>query len=252
MVAAIVLAGSLNDKSLREVSGEAYEALVPVGGKPMIEYVLTALENSPSVSRIILVGPRELEKLPLSKPMTRVDNSITMMENLRLGLEQVEGEDYVLLTSSDIPLLTAEAVEDFLARSRMQEGDLFYSVVEKGVNEEYYPGMRRTYVKLKDGTFTGGNLFYFHPGIADDAWSFAEEMVNLRKEPVKMCARLGFFFTLRLLLGHLAINDLERRVKKLIGIDCRAVICPHPEVGIDIDKPEDHKLVQKILAGKMV
>ena len=155
MVEAIVLAGSLNDKGLREVSGEAYEALVTVGGKPMIEYVLAALENSPSISRIILVGPRELEKIPVSKPITRVENTITMMENLRLGLKHVGKEDYVLLASSDIPLLTAEAVEDFLARSRKREGDLFYSVVEKGVNEKYFPGMQRTYVKLRDGTFTG-------------------------------------------------------------------------------------------------
>lgn len=250
MVEAIVLAGSLNDKGLREISGEAYEALIPVAGKPMIEYILAALGDSDSVSRIILVGPRELGELPVSKPVTLVENTITMMGNLRLGLGEAKGEDYVLLASSDIPLLTAEAVEDFLTRAKTLKGDLFYSVVEKGVNEEYYPGVRRTYVKLKDGTFTGGNLFYFHPRIVEDAWSFAEEMVNLRKEPVKMCARLGFFFTLRLLLGHLSVNDLERRVRKLIGIDCRAVISPYPEVGIDIDQPQDHRLVQRILGGK--
>ncbi|HHW91646.1 MAG TPA: NTP transferase domain-containing protein [Firmicutes bacterium] len=250
MVEAIVLAGSLNDRGLREISKEPYEALIPLAGKPMVEYVLDALQESPSISRIIVVGPASLAKLQIPKLTTVVESTISVMDNLRLGLEQVSGEKYVLLATSDIPLLTAAAVEDFIARSRDQEGDLFYSIVDKKTNENYFSGIQRTYVKLKDGTFTGGNLFYFHPRIARSCWSFAEEMVNLRKEPLKMCARLGFFFILRLLAGKLTIADLERRVEKLLAIKAKAVISPYPGVGIDIDKPADYQYVLPFLKRK--
>ncbi|HHY36779.1 MAG TPA: NTP transferase domain-containing protein, partial [Firmicutes bacterium] len=226
MVEAIVLAGSLNDGKLREISREPYEALIPLAGRPMVEYVLEALEESPSISRIIVVGPPALKDLQLSKVATVVESTFSVMDNLRLGLEQVSGEKHVLLATSDIPLLTAAAVEDFIARCRAREGDLFYSIVDRETSEKAFPGIQRTYVKLRDGTFTGGNLFYFHPRIVETGWSFAEKMINLRKEPLKMCARLGFLFILRLLLGQLSIADVERRVEKLLGIKGRAIISP--------------------------
>lgn len=252
MVEAIVLAGSLNDGELREISREPYEALIPLAGKPMVEYVLAALQDSPSISRIIVVGPPALKELQIPKLTTVVESTFSLMDNLRLGLEQVSGEKHVLVATADIPLLTAVAVEDFIARSRAREGDLFYSIVDRETSEKAFPGIQRTYVKLRDGTFTGGNLFYFHPRIAEACWSFAEEMVNLRKEPLKMCARLGFLFILRLLLGKLSIADLERRVGKLLAIKARAIISPYPGVGIDIDKPADYDFVLPFLERKEV
>lgn len=247
MVEAIVLAGGLNEGGLQAVNSVPYKALIPLAGKPMVEYVLAALEESPSVSRVVLVGPAELSKLQYPKVTTVVESTASVMENLKLGLQQVSGQNYVLLTTADIPLLTAAAVEDFLQRSLALEGDLFYSIVSKKVNEESFPGVTRTYVRLKEGTFTGGNLFLFHPRIVEPCWSFAEEMVNLRKEPLKMCARLGWFFILRLLLGQLTIAGIEERVGKLLGIKARAIISPYPGVGIDVDKVKDYELVTRVL-----
>ncbi|MDI9568089.1 MAG: NTP transferase domain-containing protein [Bacillota bacterium] len=125
MVEAIVLAGSLNDGELREISREPYEALIPLAGKPMVEYVLAALQDSPSISRIIVVGPPALKELQIPKLTTVVESTFSLMDNLRLGLEQVSGEKHVLVATADIPLLTAVAVEDFIARCRAREGDLF-------------------------------------------------------------------------------------------------------------------------------
>lgn len=210
----------------------------------MVDFVVQALEESPSVARVVVVGPvPELEYLKQGKVKAVLACADSVMENLRRGLDWLKPQDFVLVATSDIPLLTAAAVEDFLQRARETEADFYYSIVEKSAGEARYPGVKRTYVRLKDGTFTGGNLFLFHPRILDRAWDLAENMVRLRKEPLKMCSLLGWGLVLRLLLGQLTIADVERRFAQIVGARGKAIISPYPEVGIDVDKPADYELV---------
>ncbi|HHY92856.1 MAG TPA: NTP transferase domain-containing protein, partial [Firmicutes bacterium] len=200
------------------------------------------------VGRVVVVGPvPELEYLAKGKVQAVIPCADTVMANLRRGLDWLKPQDFVLVATSDIPLLTAAAVEDFLQRTRSTTADFYYSIVEKSAGEARYPGVKRTYVRLKDGTFTGGNLLLVHPRILERGWGFAEAMVRLRKEPLKMCSVLGWGLVLRLVLGRLSIADVERRFAQIIGATGKAVISPYPEVGIDVDKPSDYELVQRAM-----
>lgn len=242
----MVLAGATNTRQLLAVSREPYEALIPVASRRMVDFVVAALEMSPSVERVVVIGPvPELKDLEQGKVKAVIPCGDTLMQNLSLALDWLKPAGFVLVATSDIPLLTPEAVEDFLRQAAATEADFYYSIVEKGVGEARYPGVKRTYVRLKDGTFTGGNLLLFHPRICERAWGFAEEMVRLRKEPFKMCRVLGWSFVLRLLLGRLTITQVERRFTQLVGAKGKAIISPYPEVGIDVDKPSDYELVLK-------
>jgi GTP:adenosylcobinamide-phosphate guanylyltransferase len=248
VVDAVVLAGAANAKRLRAVSREPYEALIPVADRRMVDFVVAALEESPSVTRAAVVGPvPQLKYLEQGKVKAVLPCAGSVMDNLRQGLEWLQPQGYVLVATSDIPLLTAAAVEDFLKRAQETQADFYYSIVEKGVGEARYPGVKRTYVRLKDGTFTGGNLFLFHPRIVDRVWRLAEEMVRLRKQPLKMCSLLGWGQVLRLVLGQLTIAAVEQRFAEIAGAVGKAVISPYPEVGIDVDKPSDYELVQRFM-----
>jgi len=50
---AIILAGSLNDGKLKDSSPVLYEALITIGKKAMIEYVIDALLNSSNIGKIV-------------------------------------------------------------------------------------------------------------------------------------------------------------------------------------------------------
>lgn len=249
MLEAIVLAGSPNDGPLQEVSDQAFEAMIPIAGKPMVEYVLAALEECSSVGRVIVAGPPALKEIQFEK-MTLVEaTDSSVMENFQTGLRELQSSGYVLVVTSDIPLITAAAVDDFVHKSLAQKGELFYSIIKKECSEARFPDVKRTYVKLKEGTFTGGNLFLLQPRIVEESWSFAAKMVRLRKNPVQMSAVLGWLFTLKLLWGRLTIPDLEKRVGELLRITPKAVISSYPEVGIDVDKPSDYHLMTSVLQG---
>jgi GTP:adenosylcobinamide-phosphate guanylyltransferase len=246
MVDAIVLAGSRNDGPLKESSPVGYEALIPIGAKIMVEHVVDALLGAGRIRRVLVVGPME-ELLPrLTRERVSVaDSAGGIMENIAAGLNLLSGEKRVLLVTSDIPMLTAGAVDDFLNLCGDMSGDLYYPVITRAVVEKEYPATRRTYVRLKEGIFTGGNLFLINPAVFKRCVENGQKIINLRKSPLGLCHLLGLGFVIKFLMRSLTLREAEEKVSQLLGIRGVVVVSKFPEVGVDVDKPGDLELVLK-------
>lgn len=247
---AIVLAGSPNNGPLREYSSVSNEALIPIGNRIMVDYVISALQNAQSIGRIVVVGPvAELEKYYGKQgELTFVPAGHTAVESFQNGLASLKPQGHVLVSTGDIPLLKPEAVESFIAKCLPLEADIYYPIVSKEVNEKYYPGVKRTYVALKEGAFTGGNIFLVNPKIVPHCVAKGEELVQLRKSPIALSRQIGFFFVLKFLCRMLTLKETEARFSQLLRLKGKAVIMDYPEIGIDVDKPSDLELVRKVLA----
>ncbi|HLS91434.1 MAG TPA: NTP transferase domain-containing protein [Limnochordia bacterium] len=250
-VEAVVLAGASNSGKLKGVSDVAHEALIPVQGRPMIHYVVEALKASAAVERIVVVGPREAllaSGLPSDVDVAEAGDS--MVDNLRIGLAKVKKDGLALVATGDIPLLMPEAVDDFLSRCQGVSADIYYSIVSKEANEAAYPGVKRTYVRLKDGTFTGGNIALVRPEVVEACEPMIAQAVAMRKNPVKLSRLLGFKFIIKLLFNRLSLAEIEQRVQTILGFKGVAIVSPYPEVGIDVDKPDDLALVEASLRAR--
>ena len=57
MVNAVILAGAPNNGPLRDSSPAANEALIEIYGRPMLDYVVGALNASSQIGRMVIVGP---------------------------------------------------------------------------------------------------------------------------------------------------------------------------------------------------
>ncbi len=244
MVNAIVLAGSPNNGPLKEASPAAYEALIDIGGRAMCEYVIEALLAVRRVQKIAVVGPAAAFPFPLEgRKVFGVPSTGDLMDNIAAGLARTAETERVLIATSDIPLLTAGAVDDFLDLCGDASLDLYYPVIEKRVVEGRFPSTRRTYVRLKDGIFTGGNLFLLNPAVFPQCREKGKEFIALRKNPLGLCRLLGIVFVVKFLLHTLSLAEAERKVSQLLGIRGAVVVSRYPEIGVDVDKPEDLKLV---------
>ncbi|MGC8876820.1 NTP transferase domain-containing protein [Thermus sp.] len=210
--------------------GVRSKALVPYRGRPMAEWVLEALAGAGLSA--IYVG----ENPGLSPPprLTLPDQG-SLLANLEAALAQVEGR--VLVATADLPHLTPEAVSFVLERA--PEAALVYPIVPKERVEARFPGNRRTYARLREGTFTGGNLLLLDKPLFFRALPLAKEVVALRKRPLALARRIGWDILLKLLLGRLSLGELEARARRLLGVEARALITPYPEVGVDVDREED-------------
>lgn len=249
MIDALVLAGAANSGKLKEASPETAEALIEVHGRPMIWYVVTTLLASERIGRVLVVGPPELAQVDFGET-ERVEFAPSgehMIDNMLRGIERLKGGRQVLIVTSDIPLLTVEAVDDFITRCESESADLYYPIVSKEANEAKYPGVQRTYVHLKEGTFTGGNLALVSPEVMTRAKSLIEQAFAMRKKPLQLARLLGFRFILKLLARRLSVREIEARVASILGCNGMAVVSPYPELGIDIDKPSDLELVESVL-----
>lgn len=247
-VNAIVLCGAENTGPLREVDPAPNEGLIRIGDRPMVQYVLDGLRQSSRVGRIVLVGPPGV-----MGPAIRADGveivppSGHIVDNVLAALARLPRDRKVLIATCDIPLITGSVVDGFLDLCAEREADLYYPVVERSVAEAQYAGVRRTYVRLREGTFTGGNLFLADPAIADAVAPRIRAFLDERKRPLRMAAILGWSFVLRLVLRSLSLFELERKLSDLWGIRGAVINCPYPEVGIDVDKPSDLELARRYL-----
>jgi hypothetical protein len=208
------------------------KADLPVRGRPMTDWVAAALREVPEIGRVRVERGTE-------------DGAKGLVGNLLRALERLEGAPpYVLLSACDIPFLTPEAVQDFLRRCEPGY-DVYYPIVPRESCEARFPGVKRTYARLREGRFTGGNLFLIKPQVMPALAGPLERLFALRKSPFGLARELGIGVTFlgSALLGTLALRRVESTVETWAQIRPKAVISHFPEIGTDIDKWQDITLL---------
>lgn len=248
MLEAIVLAGSPNDGLLQECSAAPKEALIRIAGRQMVEYVLEALDGTAEIESIIVVGvsPEDL-KYRGSRPVRCVPGGRDILASLEQGL-RVASSDRVLLVTGDIPLINAAVVTSFLRQCGDRKADVYYPIVSREDSEKRFPGVQRTYATLREGCFTGGNIFVVNPAIVTSCYSQIRQGTELRKSPWKLCRLLGIGFLCKYLCRSLSLGELELKLMKLFSLEAKIVVTHHPEIGVDVDKPGDLRIVEAVLS----
>jgi len=237
-IAAVVLAGGKASSELQTATGESVRARIPFRGEPMVEWVVKALQGSPYVGRIAVVGD-----VPDDPRYTHAEPGASFLESVRQGVAGVGEADGYLLITADIPFITSEAINHFVTSAIDSRADFCYAIVKKDVCESEFPGLKRTCLKLKEGEFTGGNLAYVTAGFLRDNWSILEEAYGLRKHKFKLAARVGFWTLFRAALGQAlpytwSVGAAEKAVGRMLHANVCAIVSPYAGVGTDIDTVE--------------
>jgi molybdopterin-guanine dinucleotide biosynthesis protein A len=244
-VNALILAGEDHDT---DKLGTSVKALIDIHGKPMVKYIIDALKKSDIIDKIAMVGPHEkLYELFHEEVDYIVDGEHSIIDNVLEGMQYLGSEKEVIVSTSDIPMLTVECICDFIKQAQQSNADLCYPIVDKKVNELKFMGIERTYTVIKEGTFTGGNLFYINPLIVNKCCDKAKQLIDNRKNALKMAKILGWKTLLLLFTGRLSVRQAEQRFSKIFGIRAKAIISNYPELANDVDKPSDLLFVQKYL-----
>lgn len=251
----VVLAGGKNSAEMQAATGVENRALTPLGSRTMLDYVTTALHQAHSVGPIYVVGD-----VPVSDGYYQVPGGETMLDNLMAGLRAAEAtgeQERVLVSTSDIPFLSSESVEDFVRQALESRADLCCPFVSLALCKKRFPEMKRTAIKLREGQFTLGNIMLVNPHFLLNHQDTIRRAYEARKSPIQMARLLGFGLLGRLVLAQtvspslLSIQALENSVSRLIGNGCRAVgiETQYPEIGTDVDKPEDVAIARRLLVS---
>jgi hypothetical protein len=165
------------------------------------------------------------------------------------GLGAFPDAEWILLCGADLPLLTPAAVSSFLRAAREPNSDFVYGVVRREDLESRFPGARKTFVRVQEGAFTGGSLILVRPSGVVKIRPLIEQAIEARKNPARLASLFGAKYVMKYAMGRLSITDVEQRLHELTGLRGRAVICPHPEIALDVDigKPENLALAERML-----
>jgi GTP:adenosylcobinamide-phosphate guanylyltransferase len=239
---AIVTAGGipLPEEPLYPATKGSSKAMVDIAGRPMIQWVLDALDQAKTIDRIVIVGLTEKSNIRCKKPVFFVSNQGKMVENLRAGgqrlLEVNKKAQYALFVSSDIPAITGEMVDWVVNTAMKTKLDVYYNVIQREVMEKRFPDSRRTWTKLKDMEICGGDMNVGRLSLLDDENDLWDKITDSRKSPLKQAALIGFGTAFRLLFGKLSLKQAEESIMDKLEITGRAIVCPYAEVGMDVDK----------------
>lgn len=256
---AIVTAGGipLPEEPLYPETRGHNKALLDVAGKPMIQWVLDALCEAKTVDNVIVVGLTEKTSLTCSKPVHYIPNQGKMLDNFRAGvrrsLELGKKCKHVLFVSADIPAITGEMVDWVVNTAMQSDKDVYYNIIQRETMEKRFPDSRRTYTRLKDMEVCGGDMNVARAKlvVAEDESGLWEKISNARKSPLKQAAMIGFDTLFLLLFRQLTLEMAVQRIMKRLDITGEAIVCPHAEVGMDVDKPHQLEIVRKDLNKRL-
>jgi GTP:adenosylcobinamide-phosphate guanylyltransferase len=230
----IVLAGGGKESADLLGRKASSKGAVCILNKPMVEYVLEAIKGVSLIDKILYIGDIEV----LSKVKIGVDYSYpdtgSIFDNLINGLEFFRDEKQVLVVTSDIPLIRSYMIEDFLSRCS-NEAVFCYSFVKKEDSERLFPKAHRTYIRLREGAFTGGNIVLVNPSCILKNKGLLYSVISNRKNPFNLAKVIGWGIMIKFLFGSVDIPMLEAKASKILKGRAQAVPVDYPEVGFDID-----------------
>ncbi|HEU4705166.1 MAG TPA: 4-diphosphocytidyl-2C-methyl-D-erythritol synthase, partial [Sphingomicrobium sp.] len=193
-------------------------------------------------------APRIANALPADPRLAVAASGATIAATLEAVCADPATEWPLLVTTADHALLDAAMIEDFCARSG--GADIAVAVVERRALLERLPATRRTWIAFRGGAFSGANLFLLASPRVAPAIALWRGVEQDRKKGWRLLLAMGPALFLGSVLRLLTIDQALGRIGRRLGLDVRAVAMADPLAAVDVDKPDDHRLVEAILAGR--
>lgn len=238
--------------------GQESKALIPVAGELMLGRVLMALADSPEVARIVvlaqnapaLLAHRDLAWAAAEPRISVRVSGRTISGSVREAVKDPAIGLPVLVTTADNVMLTPATIAEFVAGAGAGGSDVAVAMVERGNLERAVGPNRRTWLTFRDGAFTGANLFALSAPAATKALTFWEKVEQDRKSVLRLAAHFGPVLMLKMLARRMTLAEALAAAGAKLGARAAPVLLSDGRMGVDVDKPEDHALAERLLAGR--
>ena len=291
---AVVLAGT-HQNPKRLIAGRN-KAFLEVGEKVLVRYVVEALLGAERIGQIFVVGPAE----ELLKHMMGYPNRVRviaqrgkMLTNCWAGIEASEdchrhdktipiNERPLLITSCDLPLVTANSIDDFVLRCAQLDNApggpyamLTGVVDEPGVSPFHphgdKPGIKRPFVELEFGRLRLANIYVGRPrklanqeflqtgfsyrkakdwrNVVALTFNFFKSQggwqaawLTMRVQLTLMLSKGKGYWYRRLKKGNTR-ERVEKSISEVLGGPVKVVITPYGALRLDVDDEEDFRIL---------
>ena len=283
----IILVG--NRENYREVADDNNKAFLKIGKRNILQIRIDELREVPEIDRLLLVGPKERLTTLISevypngypKPIRIFEQHQDLLENALEPITQTAHEQpadrYVLYLPSDLPLITAKEVREFIGLADMERFDFVTGLVTAKTLERYapqgdQPGITMLCFHLSCNSYRPNNMHMVRPNAIHNidyirqlyAMRYQKKFINglkllyavgttslgLRGIAYFGMMRLSLLFRswnwtsfARVVEKSLNITKAEGGVSEVLGSRYSTVITSSGATTIDVDNEADYKTV---------
>ena len=233
------------------------KCLLPLLGKPVIQWVVDELVKSEKIEGIYTLGlSRKDIDLGEQVEYIPVDFLADFSEKLLVGIEYLRNKgkkfhQYVIC-SADTPAITVERIDEFLDKiSEMEDCDFIQSAVPIELSRKEFPDAGRVVGNFRDHQVFPGELFVLsEEGIIEGEKVISN--INRLRRKRSFWAVAWYIFRkpatwsklLKIVLKLAKLKDIviimERAFKKKMGV----VIIEDLGFGLDMDVPQNYEQLE--------
>ncbi|HYI49631.1 MAG TPA: NTP transferase domain-containing protein [Allosphingosinicella sp.] len=254
---ALVLAASRgNLDPLAQAGGVSHKCFIDIAGQPMLRRVVGAvLESGRAQRTIVAIEPESIEEArailaPL--PGAGTIEYVPSRENIGTSVAAVATADHLplVITTGDNALHTAEMFAFFCDALAEVKEDAALGLTPASYVLEKYPEGNRAFHRFRDGAFSSCNLYAILTPAGLDAARVFNSGGQFGKKPRRLIGAFGIFafalYKSRLFTLRTVLKTLSRGIK----VRTAPVLMPFAEGPIDVDRPVDWDLANRIVAAR--
>ncbi len=238
-------AGGKTTVDLARLTGAAWEALIcaPTADRQAesvtcLERVANSVLALPGLQRYFVIAPSAVQERLSHLPVEWIDAGPGGgAENFLRGLRECGQAERVVCTTCDLPRAEASTLADFVERCDPTL-EVSYSVSTRKEMERLFPAYLRTYVRLREGEFTGGGVTVVQPQPFLERQAEFHETFATRKNSYRMALALGWPMLLGRFSGGALKSQVEAAFSRWSRLRC-ATLPIDPGWALDIDEPDD-------------
>ena len=251
---AVILAGGKMaiDDPLYEQCVDGYRSMIDIMGKPMVQWVIDALDAAEDVADLYIVGLQPDSSLQSNKPLKFLEDQGDIFENARSGVIQSYADhperSKVIVASADIPAVKHEMINWFTQQiAEAPELMLYYNIITAETMEAKFPHANRSYVRFKDVAVCGGDLNAIDKSVFAIDRPLWQKLAQARKTPLKQAGMIGFDTLFLIALRLITLQGTVKKVCRKLDLEAKAYLCPFAEMGMDADKPHQLEILKRYL-----
>lgn len=254
---ALVLAASRgNLDPLAQAGGVSHKCFIDIAGQPMLRRVVGAVLESGRAGRTIVAIEEEaieeakqiLAGLPGAEDITYIPSR----DNIATSVAAVATVDMLplVVTTGDNALHTAEMFAYFCDALEGMTEDAAIGLTPASYVLEKYPEGNRAFHRFRDGGFSSCNLYAILTPKGIEGAQVFKGGGQFGKKPKRLIGAFGLtaflLYKSRLFTLRTVLNTLSRG----IGVKTAPVLMPFAEGPIDVDRPVDWELANRIVAAR--
>ena len=255
---ALVLAASRgNLDPLARAGGVSHKTFIDVAGTPMLERVVRSVVESGRVGRVIISieqeSADEARRLLAGVPGAETFDFVASRDNIGTSVVAAAGDPSLLpmiITTGDNALHTPELVRSFCGSLDSVTADAGLGVTRAELILEKYPDGQRAFHRFADGAFSSCNLYAFLSPAAVGGARIFNSGGQFGKKPKRLIGAFGLAAFLLYKSRWLKLEAFLRLLSRGLRITVAPVYIPFAEGPIDVDRMQDWKLAEEIIAGR--